>query len=242
MSIGRRLKSGVLSIATNLWEGFGGGKFGLDSQGSWRGRVFTTAYFIFALIACLHFKNIYLLFVMGICIHTANVLALALEHRQGDGFSGKIIRTLLSYPYLVGPGFSLIYIARLEKSNDIFLWIFLTIVSIKISIYLFENIYGGGLLLKKLHPTKTIMSFFGTLIVGIMIGLLASLFLRQRFGRFTMINLVIVLLIHLQDFLNYWLKSHYFDQREDLMVNGYNNLALVVSFVSAMIAIRAIRL
>jgi CDP-diglyceride synthetase len=241
MNIARQLKDGMARITRKLEEGLKC-KFSAGSPGGWHSHVFCMLYFIFIFISYVYFKNIYLLLVLGLCIYNANVLIPAKNYRENDGLGRKIVDLLLSYPYLVVPSSSLIYLARLEKSNDIFLWIFPAVISMKISEYLFENIYGGRVMLEKLHPRKTVLGFLGTLIVSVLIGLISSLFFKQKFSYFIAVNLTLALLIHLQDFLGYWIENCYLNQKKDLLVSGYNNIALVTSFVASMIALGAIKM
>ncbi|MDR2777992.1 MAG: phosphatidate cytidylyltransferase [Rickettsiales bacterium] len=240
MNIARKLGSGVARIATSLVGGLKN-KFDTRDPKNWYGRIFGTIYFTILFISCLNFKNLYLFLILGLCVHSTGVLVLALEQKRESEFAKKIINPLLLQLYLALPCASLIYLSRMGKSNDIFLWLFLTVVSVKISVYLFENIYGGGILLKKLHPTKTILGLVGSVVIGILIGLVSSLFLKQKLIHFTAINLSLVLLIHLQDILNYRIKNYYLDQREDALISMYNNLVFVVPFVSSLIMLGAIR-
>jgi hypothetical protein len=50
-----------------------------------------------------------------------------------------------------------------------------------------------------------------------------------------------VLLIHLQDLLGYQIKNHYLNQKDNLIICGYNNLTLITIFISCMIALGIIR-
>jgi hypothetical protein len=200
-------------------------------------RLLTVLYFSAMLVSTMFSKNLYMLLVLWLCLTVTRRIFKVVPRSREQSLGGEqqpsslgFLESATAHLYVLLPCFSLVYMATLEKFSDFSLWLCLFLLSIKITIYLFENIFGDGVISLWLHPSKTIFGFLGSMMVSVLIGILSALFLGQRLLRFTFINVLMTLLIHLQDILEYKLKNYSIRNGKNLFSTIYNSLALPVSF------------
>ncbi|MDR1425988.1 MAG: phosphatidate cytidylyltransferase [Rickettsiales bacterium] len=211
--------SGSFSIWRRFWN-----EIITKFKASWRKYSLAVFYFATMFISSLHFKNLYTFLVLGLGVFVSRKIIETPEWQRG----GKT-RNILFYIYTVVPSFSMLYIPNLKNSADFILWISTLLLAVKTSTYIFESIFEGSILSGKLHPTKTTLGLLGSILVSVPTGLIASLFLRQKLIKFTLVNMLLALVIHIQDIIGYRLKDHLGQTKENLFMTGYNNLALLVS-------------
>ncbi|MDR2777337.1 MAG: hypothetical protein LBB24_01030 [Rickettsiales bacterium] len=212
-----------------------GGKISHSFRINWRRYFLATSYFALLFVSSLYFRGLYTILVLGLCVHAARRTAMATE-----GCDCGRVCTLLSYAYAIIPGFSMLHLLSLKNSADFIVWLSLLLVAIKTSIYIFESVFEGRILSEKLHPTKTSLGFLGSLLVSVPIGLVSSLFLKQRLIRFTAVNVFMAVLVHVQDIMGYGLGKYLDPGGEDLFIVNYTNLALLTSFLVFLIIFKLI--
>lgn len=181
--------------------------------------LFSDIFFTVLLISAIKYSSLFIFMIILMTVHTA-------RYKDNLFHINKYFDKLLMYLYIVLPNYSLIYIStNIKNSDDIFLWIFFLILLTKISGYLFRNILAGKLLSEKLHKTKTFGEIIGSLGVAAVIGLISSLFLKQKIIKFLTINILIGIIVHIQDILYYNMKE------KNCFIECYNNIALVSIFL-----------
>ena len=110
--------------------------------------------------------------------------------------------------YLIIPTFCHIYVLYNINTSDFILWLFLLLFAVKITIYVFNNVFDDVTDTKK----YALFGLFGSVLVASMIGIISSLFLKQPFINFIIFNIIIAILIYLSYFikdkiLNYFKES-----------------------------------
>jgi hypothetical protein len=188
-------------------------------------------------ISALYFSSLCVFLILVLCTHVARKMVNIIE-----GYQHKRVCILLSYAYAVVPSFSMLYLVSLKNSTDLIVWLFLLSLTIRVSTHIFESIFEGRILSQRLHSSRTTMGFLGSLLVSIPIGLVSSLFLRQRLIRFTLLNVFMALLIYVQDILDQWLEGQVGPVgKKDPLVKSYNGLALLTSFLAFLVLFRLIK-
>lgn len=181
--------------------------------------LFSDIFFTILLISAVKYSSLFIFMIILMTVHIA-------RYKDSLFHVNKYFDKLLTYLYIILPNYSLIYIStNIKNYDDIFLWIFFLILLTKISGYFFRNILGGKLLLEKFHKIKTFGEIVGSLGVSIIIGLISSLFLKQKIIKFLIINILIDITVHIQDFLDCNMKE------KNCFIECYNNIALVSIFL-----------
>lgn len=181
--------------------------------------LFSDIFFTILLISALKNSSLFIFIIILMTVHIA-------RYKDSLFNVNKYFDKVLTYFYITLPNYSLIYIStNIKNSDDIFLWIFFLILLTKISGYFFRNILAGKLLSEKFHKTKTFGEIIGSLGVSAVIGLISSLFLKQKIIKFLIINIIIGIIVHIQDILNYKMKE------KNCFIECYNNIALVSIFL-----------
>lgn len=138
------------------------------------------------------------------------------------------------YLYVLIPSYSLIYLASTEKSLDIFLWLFLLIISVKISIFMFKNTLETVIFMGK----NILINYISSLPIGIFIGLISALILKQKVFVFVGINIILTVLINFQEKFSSKIEP-YVNSIENkyyrYLIYNYNNLIFTVAFVAFLI-------
>lgn len=175
--------------------------------------VFILVYFLFLLISNIFSKNLFLFIVFITIIH---VSWLIYEINVNENKYVKIISQL----YLVFSGYSLVYIpTNFNNSGSIYLWISFLIFSIKISEYFLDGIF-----LDDNDKKFNLIKFSILSIVTIIVGIITSLFMKQRVIMFILVNLFIYVLIK----INSLFPERY---QENVFLKYYNLVAFPVMFV-----------
>ena len=124
--------------------------------------------------------------IFGLLIIMFFVSKLTIKHKYSN---------IISLFYVVIPIFCHIYILNKNITFDFILWLYLLLFSVKITIYMFGNVFDD-------ITNTTKYSFFGlvgSLLVSLLIGIISSLFLKQNFIHFVLLNILIALSIYLQN-------------------------------------------
>lgn len=190
-------------------------------------------FFIFSVIfyfAVFFSKNLFIFLIINLVILLTKIVFKNIEEYKK-----------LKYLYVLIPNYSLIYIAFVEKSIDILLWLFLLIISVKISIFMFKNTLENVIFTGK----NVLINYIGSLPVGIFIGLISALLLKQKIILFVIINIILTILINLQEKLFDKIKI-YIDNVEEnkynkYLIYNYNNLIFTVTFVTFLMLINFIK-
>ncbi len=190
-------------------------------------------FFIFSVIfyfAVFFSKNLFIFLIINLVILLTKIVFKNVEEYKK-----------LKYLYVLIPSYSLIYITIVEKSIDILLWLFLLIISVKISIFMFKNTLENVIFTGK----NVLINYIGSLPVGIFIGLISALLLKQKIILFVIINIILTILINLQEKLFDKIKI-YIDNVEEnkynkYLIYNYNNLIFTVTFVTFLMLINFIK-
>ncbi len=187
--------------------------------------------FVFVLYFAVFFsKNLFIFLIINLVIILTKII-----------FKNNEDYKKLKYIYILVPSYSLIYIAIIEKSIDILLWLFLLIISIKISIFMFKNTFENIIFSEK----NVLINYIGSLPVGIFIGLISALLLKQKIIIFVVINIILTILINLQEKFSDKIKV-YVDNIEEnkyykYLIYNYNNLIFTATFVAFLMLINFIK-
>lgn len=173
-------------------------------------------------------KNLFLLLVINIVILLTSII---LQKNENN-----IKITTIKYLYLLIPTYSLIYISNIKVFLDIFLWLFLLIIFSKIANKIFNNTLENVIL--ENSRFNNFIGYLGSLLIGVLIGLISALLLKQKIIFFIIINILIVALMILQDkifnksdeYLNF--NNNKFLQ---FILYNYNNLSLTSSFIGILL-------
>ncbi|MDR1494800.1 MAG: phosphatidate cytidylyltransferase [Rickettsiales bacterium] len=211
-------------------------RIGTGHLREWRNYLPAVSYLVFMFVSALYFRNLCIFLILGLCVHVARKTAKISENCHHNR-----IYCLFSYLYTMIPSFSMLYIVNLKNPTDLIVWLFLLLLTIRVSTNIFESIFEGEILSDKLHPSRTTMGFIGSLLVSMPIGLISSLFLKQKLIRFTLINMSMALLTHLQDVLGYRLGKYLESAERDPFIENYNGLSLVTSFLAFLILFKFIK-
>ena len=130
--------------------------------------------------------------------------------------SNKILVPLL---YITVPVYAHIYFLDIMKSTDFILWFFLLLFSIKITIYVFNNIFDDVTDTKK----YAFFGLLGSLLVAVLIGILSSLFLKQSFFKFIALNIAIALAVYFQYLLKDKFLQYFNTENISNLINLHNN-------------------
>lgn len=170
-------------------------------------------YFLILLISDLFSKNLFLLMVLIAMVHLSWSLNRIINTEKNYT---KIIIQL----YLVFSGYSLIYISHnLINSKSIYLWILFLVSSIKISEYFLNKIFLGE------HSKKFYLIKFSIIsIVSIIVGIISSLFMKQKVIAFILVNFIIYILTY----LNYIFPEKY---QKNIFLKYYNTIAFPIIFI-----------
>lgn len=111
---------------------------------------------------------------------------------------------IISLFYTVIPTFCHVYILNKNVGFDFILWIYLLLFSVKITMYMFNNVFDD------ITNTKnySLFGLVGSLLVSLLIGIVSSLFLKQKFFIFVSLNIFIALSIYLQSFFKNKLSDY----------------------------------
>ncbi|MDR1498998.1 MAG: hypothetical protein LBS34_01780 [Rickettsiales bacterium] len=205
-----------------------------------RNFVFLFVFFTFLYLSACFLSGVFIFIVLNIAmLLTLNFT----EILNKNNISGKPKKIL--YLYVLVPCYSLIFIAGRKNSVDLLLWLFLLILFIKISIYLFQNILEDIITTKK-SVSNGIFGLVGSILVGTLIGMISSMFLKQNFLTFTAINIFLAILVNVQEILGDKIKLFLEEKTNDnylkISVYNYNNLVLTVTFVAILIFVHIIRI
>jgi hypothetical protein len=115
----------------------------------------------------------------------------------------------------------------------------------KISIFLFKSIFDG-IIFKENSRSNELIGIIGSVLIGIFIGIISSMLLKQDFTAFMIINIIMVLIINIQEIINNKIQSllqsnnignSYFKY----FVSVYNDLLLTFSFLVVLISTGVIK-
>lgn len=123
--------------------------------------------------------------VFGLLIIMFFISKLTIKHKYSN---------IISLFYVILPTFCHIYILNKNITFDFILWLYLLLFSVKITIYMFGNVFDDITNTKK----YSLFGLFGSLLVSLLIGIISSLFLKQNFIHFILLNIIIALSIYLQ--------------------------------------------
>lgn len=194
--------------------------------------------FLVCLYILLYFsKNIFIFVILNITILLSNYFT------RINKDLNKNIKILL-YLYIVLPSFSLIYIVNNKNILDFVLWLFLLIFFSKISIYSFQNTFENIIIEKNI--SNNLFGMSGSLLIGIFIGTISSLFLKQNILTFIVINIILVLLINAQDYIYNKLQSIFDVEKKekysDYLLYNFNNFTLTTTFIFILLFTNIIKL
>lgn len=123
--------------------------------------------------------------IFGLLIIMFFISKLTIKHKYSN---------IISLFYVILPTFCHIYILNKNITFDFILWLYLLLFSVKITIYMFGNVFDDITNTKK----YSLFGLFGSLLVSLLIGIISSLFLKQNFIHFILLNIIIALSIYLQ--------------------------------------------
>ncbi|MDR3078466.1 MAG: phosphatidate cytidylyltransferase [Rickettsiales bacterium] len=203
-------------------------KMATISLDRWRNQLPAILFFALLLLSALYQRVLSSLLIVWLCVYVTQRTV----RSSGENRRQSKLYSILLYAYTVVPSFSMLHLVNLRSPADLVLWLFLLFLTIRIASQVFEGIFEGRILARNLHPTRTLMGFLGSLLVSIPVGLVSSLFLRQRLVRFTFLNLLMAALVYGGDILDHRLGKRLDPTQEDLFLRGYNNMALLASFLT----------
>lgn len=154
--------------------------------------------------------------IFGLLIIMFFVSKITIKHKYSNA---------ISLSYVVLPTFCHIYILNKNITFDFILWLYLLLFSVKITIYMFSNVFDD-------ITNTTKYSFFGllgSLLVSLLIGIISSLFLKQNFIHFILLNILIALSVYLQDIFRNKLSSFIEHDTKCMSIcyNLHNNFVFV---------------
>lgn len=154
--------------------------------------------------------------VFGLLIIMFFISKLTIKHKYSN---------IISLFYVILPTFCHIYILNKNITFDFILWLYLLLFSVKITIYMFGNVFDDITNTKK----YSLFGLFGSLLVSLLIGIISSLFLKQNFIHFILLNIIIALSIYLQSIfknkISNFIESN--DKITTICYNLHNNFIFI---------------
>ena len=132
---------------------------------------------------------------------------------------------LIQAAYLVIPTFCHIYVLYNINTSDFILWLFLLLFSVKITIYVFNNVFDDVTNTKK----YALFGLLGSILVAFMIGIISSLFLKQPFIKFIIFNILIAVLIHSSYFIKEKISGYFKEENKyvENFISLHNNFLFI---------------
>lgn len=194
-----------------------------------KNQVTSSLFFLLLLLGAFYCLNLFIFMVLFMTVRVAEY-GVTPEKIDESVYHRFMVRI-----YAILPNFSLLYLATsTERKIDLFTWLLLLFLSIKLVSYFFRDMFGDGPLpkfLQKFYGTKTAGELIGSFGAAVVIGLTASLFLKQKIAKFLVVNLTLWLLLQLQDRVNHWIGKMGLIQEENLFLKYYNQIAIPSIFL-----------
>ncbi|MBO4956689.1 MAG: hypothetical protein J6C50_02540 [Rickettsiales bacterium] len=193
--------------------------------------------FIFAIIS-IYFKHLSIFVILNI------IAFLAYNIKNININSYYKYANLLLYLYIVVPTFSYIYLLNNSKIG-LLVWIFISILLLKITSYLYKNILDD-IIFNNSGSKKMLFTYTNAILVAIVIGIISSIFLKQKLITFIVINIILAGLIFAQDIFNEKINLYTNNKLEskqylNTTIQIYNNFILIIPFVAFLMSINVIK-
>lgn len=193
--------------------------------------------FIFAIIS-IYFKHLSIFVILNI------IAFLAYNIKDININSYYKYANLLLYLYIVFPTFSYIYLLNNSKIG-LLVWIFISILLLKITSYLYKNILDD-IIFNNSGSKKMLFTYTNAILVAIVIGIISSIFLKQKLITFIVINIILAGLIFAQDIFNEKINLYTNNKLEskqylNTTIQIYNNFILIIPFVAFLMSINVIK-
>ena len=191
-------------------------------------QILMVLFFVFVTICC---KNLALFSVLNLLIIFSKNIEFVGEFKY---------KNILSHCYILIPIFSYIYLLNINNTCSIFLWCFISILTLKITNLLYKNNLDDIILEQNKKP---IFAYVNLLLVAVVIGIVFSIFLKQNLFIFVLVNILFAGIMILQEYINSRIKIYTNNNKKyiNILLQIYNNLILIMPFVALITSINILQ-